>query len=274
MVSFLYISKLCPTGFSDDTQSWLCGPMRKANGSVWHFRTSALLLTTIHPPLFTAVHYSPRELWDQKPPYPFVIPNWWYQQGIWKFEGLENNLKLLYGILFEFYYMGFCWFFFLPFWPTLSCIRSQNPSHCPHPPGANSEHFSSLRDRPRKTKPPISDSIPHLLLSLEFQFHVWRIILSLTLGISRERDLPSPEWPYLLVLTLSPFWHKGSEDKTSSPLTAHKVAGVPSRGTHDDCCHDPATTLEMDSLCLFRLNIPGSFHSLVFQGFESPSSPV
>lgn len=149
--------------------------------------------TTTHPQLFATIHYSPREPWDQKPPYSLAIPNWLYQQGIWKFDGLE--IIIWNSIIWD------SVDFFLPFWSTPLFIRSQNPSHCP--PGANYEHFSSLRDRPRKTKS-MSNSIPHLLLSLEFQFHVWKIILSLTLGISRKRELPSREWPCLLGLNRLP----------------------------------------------------------------------
>lgn len=104
---------------------WL---MRKANDSVWYFRTSALLLTTVHPQLFTTVHCSPREPSEQK---HFAVPNWWHQQGIW--ENLRA-LKITGNYYMECYLNSIIWDsidIFLPFWPTLLCIRSQNPSRCP-----------------------------------------------------------------------------------------------------------------------------------------------
>lgn len=170
---------------------WL---MRKANDSVWYFRTSALLLTTVHPQLFTTVHCSPREPSEQK---HFAVPNWWHQQGIW--EDLRA-LKITGNYYMECYLNSIIW-------DSIDIFLSDQP-YCAlevriplvAPVRANSEHFSSLRDRPRKTKPLISKSIACLLLSLEFHFHVWRIILSLTLATSRERGLPNLEWPCLLGL--------------------------------------------------------------------------
>lgn len=106
---------------------------------------------------------------------------------------------------------------------------------------------------------------PSLLASqptFQFQIHVWRIILSSTLDISRERELARREWPHPLCLriTLSLRRQFGGTQRflrQSSPPPTLPEGSVSFGST---ATRRQASALKMHPSVSSRLNILGSIH--------------
>lgn len=96
----LHISTLCPIGFSDDIPSWL---------SAW-WEKQAVLSGTSEPLLCYGPLFSPNAQRAMGPETPLPTPLQ-FQIGIWEFEGFENNLESLNGILFDLFRFARVFFF-------------------------------------------------------------------------------------------------------------------------------------------------------------------